>query len=308
MFTLQYLSKDRRYFNAMLGVTQEEFTKLADRIRTDWTVAVRSHQKQRSRQRAPGAGRKHVFRTCEEQLLVFLLWTRLYPTYLVLEMMVGADEATCCRIIHRMAPLLHGRFLAPPRKGQRKIRSLAELKETYPDVWEAYVDATEQQIQRPGDRRSNRKYRSGKKKRHTVKAQIIVGGDGIILHASETVEGKRHDLRLMKDTIAPTCDSAGIPMGGDLGYQGVADAFPNLAILIPVKRHRGKQKLTRAERAYNRMLSRLRIIVEHTFCRMKQFRALADTFRHRRSFHTSLFHALANVVNCKTLTRAGKLA
>lgn len=309
MFTLQSLRQDPRYFRALLGVTVETFDAIAASIRPAWDRAITSRRLPATeRKRRVGGGRKLRFPTVEEQLFVFLLWARLYPTYLLLEAMVGGDEATCCRVIHRIAPLLQGRIELPEHRGRRKLRSLDELKEVYPEVWEVIVDATEQRIPRPSRKRDNRKFRSGKRKAHTVKAQVIVSPEGRILHISPSVEGKRHDLRLLTDTLAPTVRNGSVIPILDRGYQGLERYLPNLVALLPVKRHRGKRVLTRSERAYNRMLSRLRIVVEHAFARLKRFRVLAEVFRHSRSFHHSVFCAIASTVNQAMLTTGRKAA
>ncbi len=46
----------------------------------------------------------------------------------------------------------------------------------------AFTDCTEQQIPRPLDKRRRKDYYSCKKKRHTVKMQLMVNNQGIIIH------------------------------------------------------------------------------------------------------------------------------
>ena len=46
----------------------------------------------------------------------------------------------------------------------------------------AFIDCTEQQIPRPIDNKRRDAYYSGKKKRHTVKTQIMVNNRGFIIH------------------------------------------------------------------------------------------------------------------------------
>ena len=60
----------------------------------------------------------------------------------------------------------------------------------------AFIDSTEQQIPRPKDRRKRKAYYSGKKKRHTVKTQIMVNNRGFIIHKSVKKKGKRHDYMI----------------------------------------------------------------------------------------------------------------
>jgi hypothetical protein len=46
----------------------------------------------------------------------------------------------------------------------------------------AFTDSTEQQIPRPVDKDRRKMYYSGKKKRHTVKNQLMVNNHGYIIH------------------------------------------------------------------------------------------------------------------------------
>ena len=58
----------------------------------------------------------------------------------------------------------------------------------------------------------------------------------------------------------------------DKGYQGLAELHANSC--TPTKKPR-KQKLDKDERQHNRLLSRLRIVVEHVNRRLKIFRISA---------------------------------
>lgn len=66
---------------------------------------------------------------------------------------------------------------------------------------------------------------------------------------------------------------------GDSGYQGMMKLYGNSR--TP---HKGwkKRPLTKEQRAENRLLSKLRIVVEHVICRLKVFRILKEVYRNRR--------------------------
>jgi hypothetical protein len=57
----------------------------------------------------------------------------------------------------------------------------------------ASIDSTEQQIPRPADKNKRKMYYSGKKKRHTVKNQVMVNNRGFITHKATHKKGRRHD-------------------------------------------------------------------------------------------------------------------
>ena len=65
----------------------------------------------------------------------------------------------------------------------------------------------------------------------------------------------------------------------DSGFQGVAKLHANSR--TPHKRWRGRP-LTKEQKAYNRALAKKRILAEHLIRRLKVFRILKETYRHRR--------------------------
>lgn len=291
---------------AMTGLRINEFQRLVEETMTDWSGLKAARTLNTSDlKRKRGGGRKETFKTCEEQLFIFLFWARSYPTLLMLEMLLGADEVTHWRIVNRMTPLLSKRRIVAVQPGRKRIRNMAELKKAFPEIHdvikEIIVDATEQRIQRPKDKRKNKKYRSGKKKAHTVKTQIITDAkSGRILHVSPTVEGKRHDFRLFKETVCPSATDDGITLLADSGYQGLHDQRPGLtSARVAMKRFRGAPPLTRKQRKENRLLSKTRIFVEHAFGRMKQYKVLDHVYRHAVKRYNPLFRAIVSITNLK---------
>ena len=305
------LLNQERFMKATTGLRIGEFQRLVEETKGDWNALKSARTLSiEDRERKVGGGRKQTFATCEEQLFLVLFWMRSYPTLLMLEVLFSGDEVTHWRIIQRITPLLSKRRISVVQPGRKRIRSMEEMKEAFPEIHEAIqdmlVDATEQRIQRPKDKRKNKKYRSGKKKAHTVKTQIITdAASGRILHVSHTVEGKRHDFRLFKETVCRTATDGGIRLLADSGYQGLKDQFPNLVkAQVAMKRFRGAPPLTRKQRRENRLLSKTRIFVEHAFGRMKQYKVLDHVFRHAIKRYNPVFRAIASITNLKLEMRA----
>jgi hypothetical protein len=295
----------------MTGLRIKEFQRLVEETKVDWTGLKQMRTRPESDlKRRRGAGRKETFSTCEQQLFIVLFWMRSYSTLLMLEILFEGDEVTHWRTLHRVTPLLSARRLSVSQTGRRRIRNMEELKEAFPDIHaaieEMLVDGTEQRIQRPKNKRKNKQYRSGKKKAHTVKTQVIVDARSKrILHVSKTVEGKKHDFRLFKETVCPTATDGGHVLLADSGYQGLQDQFPNLSSAKVVKkRFRGAPPLTRQERKQNRLLSKTRIFVEHAIGRLKQYKVLDHVFRHRLNRYNPIFRAVASITNLKLEMRA----
>lgn len=308
MMRYHSLCKRQKQFQSFTGLTVEEFDRLAALIHTAWDIqrSERLRQQNPEPRRKEGGGRKYALETFEDQLLLALVWSRLYLVYFVLEHLFGIDESTVSRTIRRIAPLLQDRFMLPARLPKRKIRTLEELKEFLPpdiDLDDILADGTEQAIPRPQKKKKRTAHHSGKKKRFTVKTQIATTRKGYIIHVSKPVPGRMHDYRLFKRSILPQIIPKGSRFYGDSGYQGVRKDFPDLSSLIPYKRTKKHQELTRTEKVYNGRQRRIRVKIEHTLSRLKKYRALADTYRHSLQNYESTFRFVANVVNFRMIHR-----
>ena len=159
----------------------------------------------------------------------------------------------------------------------RRLRNVEEVEIYFPG-FKAFIDSTEQEIQRPKDKRKRKNYYSGKKKRYTVKTQYLVNKEGTILHKSKSKKGRKHDYPVYKNEhpIIPT----NVENYYDLGYQGIEKDFPDSKAVLPVKKKRNIQ-LTKTEKRYNKKHSRQRVIVEHPICRIKKFGIMGSRYRNR---------------------------
>lgn len=302
------LGKRQRQFQSFTGLTVEEFDRLVALIRTDWILQrhERLEQHNPERKRKEGAGRKYALETLEDQLLLTLIWSRLYLVYLVLEYLFGIDESTASRTIKRIQPLLTDRFILPERLPTKKIRTIEELKKFLPpdiDLDDILVDGTEQAIPRPEKKRKRTAHHSGKKKRFTIKTQIAATRNGVIIHVSKPIPGRTHDYKLFKASILPKIVPKASRLYGDSGYQGIQKDFPDLLSHIPFKRTCSHTELTHSEKIRNTKQRRIRVRVEHTLSRLKKYRALADTYRHSLQNYENTFRFIANVVNFRMLQR-----
>ncbi len=148
-------------FRQFTGLTVAEFDKLRDDLEPVLAARKAKAQTRRPRQRKPGAGRKSKLGS-DDRLLLVLMYYRVYVTQVVLGGLFGVDAGTACRTIRAVGLALAGVFRIP----ERKVRVGAD------ELAEAFVDATEQPTHRPA--RGPKRYDSGKKKRHTLKHQVVV--------------------------------------------------------------------------------------------------------------------------------------
>ena len=190
----------------------------------------------------------------------------------------GVDKGTVSRALRRIEDLAV-RVLGV----KRAIKVSREEAETL------IIDGTEQPIERP--RRKQRCWYSGKKKRHTIKTEIAVTGQGRIVGVSKPAPGRVHDLEIRRR--APPLPKHS-HVYADSGYQGLQE--DHAAIEIPYKKTKHRP-LTKEERDYNHALSRLRVRVEHRIARLKSFRILAERYRYPRNRYAVEISTVAGIVN-----------
>jgi hypothetical protein len=144
---------------------------------------------------------------------------------------------------------------------------------------EFIIDGTERPIRRPKDQDQQRTLYSGKKKRHTVKNNVITDKRTRKIKAlSLTREGRTHDKKLADEqaVIFPQ----GSKLWKDSGFQGYEPQ--QVQTFQPGKKPKGGQ-LTPAEKAHNAAISSQRIAVEHSIGGVKVYHIVRDVFRNLRA-------------------------
>ena len=84
----------------------------------------------------------------------------------------------------------------------------------------------------------------------------------------------------------------------DSGFQGAADYFPNA--LLPYKATKNNP-LTHDQKAWNRMVAKLRVVIEHINRQLKIFRICKETYRgkgDRGLIRVKIVAALCNFMAC----------
>ena len=112
---------------------------------------------------------------------------------------------------------------------------------------------------------------SGKKKRHTIKTQLMVNNHGIIIHKLEYKKErkkKRHDYDIYKKNHPITPKQ--VVNVFDLGYLGVEKDLPEqLLSSLPNRKKKSMELSQEEEKEYNLQHIKKRIVIEHTICRIK---------------------------------------
>jgi hypothetical protein len=288
------LSRRPAAFRHMTGMTVVEFDGLYRQAEPALGEGRVERLNLRPRQRAIGAGGQFK-NNARDRLLMALFWLRVYPTYDVLGFLFDLDKSNVCRNLHpALAVLRHllGDEIAWPNSHKRKKMKMDQFAEEFADVI-AIVDATEQPTQRPKEKGTQKIYYSGKKKRHTLKHQLTVTREGKIIHIGQTAPGARHDRTMFADSGVGDRLQDDEACMGDKGYQGIQHGCK---AVLPDKKPKGKA-LSAVQRARNRRITQVRIVVEHTIGRMKTFQVLAQTYRHPRESHDEAFEIVAALTN-----------
>lgn len=241
------------HFKRRFGVQRNTFKQMANTLKPFWRPVPKPGTK-------PKLG-------IEDRLLVALEYWREYRTYCHIGSSWGVSESTVCRIVHWVEDALmrSGRFRLPGKK--QLVRGFGQ-----PEV--VVVDVTETPIERP--KRRQRKFYSGKKKRHTLKCQLVVEPANGTIVCTFFGKGRRHDFKLFQVSgvhFHPQTESL-----QDKGYQGMQKLHPNSR--LPRKNPRGGQ-LAAEDKAYNRTLARERVVIEQVNRCLKIFRILAERYRNR---------------------------
>lgn len=275
MISLEYAKRTDRLMRATTSLTVGEFEVLARRLDVVWSARRAAKTVAgTARQRQPGGGRKGCLDSAEQKLFFILLYYKAYPTQDVMGLLFGITQGQVSDWVKRLTAVVSD--LIPLHRPVRQARPLAQLLAEQPELQELIIDGTERRLPRPQHRGRQKRFYSGRKKRHAIKNVIIVGRRKV-LWCSPTVPARSHDK--------PVADKARLRLPakihllGDSGFEGLEAG--QAGVVTPWKRRRGR-KLHWHRRKFNRLLAKHRIAVEHTLASVKRLRILRDEFRNRR--------------------------
>lgn len=280
------LRRSPNAFRQLTGITPVVFDQLLTDLTPRYEQAETKRKSRPGRQRQPGAGRKHAL-SLGDRLLMLLIYYRTYTTHAFLGFLFGVDDSAISRNINPLQPLLAGIFRIPERR----------VKLDPEDVRELFFDATERPTRRP--QKGQQEFYSGKKKRHTIKNQVVTArrtkppGPGQkpqrlrIAAVSESFPGSVHDKKVYDKTRVVTPVDA--RRTGDTAYIGTS-------LETPTRKPRGGE-LTTSQKEANRVVSRRRIVAEHGIGKMKVWRIASERYRNPVRRHTLIMKNVAGLHN-----------
>jgi hypothetical protein len=297
MFRLNfsYLEKHPDLFPSVFGISQSQFLMLLVGFSRALRKAEIKKASFRGRVRAIGGGRRPHLSSDFEKLGFILLYYKVYPTFRLAQFIFGFDKRNVQLWVRFLEPVLFNVVKHKLELPSRKVNTVHGLYEQFPALKEILIDATERPIQRPKNKKQNKKYYSGKKKMHTVKNQIIVNPNNKkILAISETHEGKRHDKRIFdEDKNFMKIPEKALALA-DTAYQGIIHPF--LTVVVPKKKPPNGE-LTKEEKQNNQQISKIRVRVEHPLSYLKHFNILSHKFRSRLDRIQQPFETIAAIYN-----------
>lgn len=290
MLTVPLKSSDERLFKALTGLSKAEFQKLLPLfVESYYEIRQEKYEQSKSkRKRKPGGGQKGKLKSMALKLFFILYYLKTYPTFDVLGFVFGLDRARACTNVHALAPILQRALSKLGMLPKRAFESVEEMKAAFENIKDLFIDVTEREQARPKDNEEQRKKYSGKKKKHTVKNTVISTACKMILFLGYTVVGSIHDYHLLKEEFPPEQDwFVTFKLWVDLGYLGIKKEYEALEINIPHKKPRKSkakpaQALTAEQKAENRQISQVRIVVENAISGLKRFNILTSKFRNRK--------------------------
>lgn len=310
MFSYERLSNKPAIFRSFTGLDVPEFDEVYDVVESRYYDFERERLSRREdRENEIGGGRPFKLEL-QDRLLMLLVYYRLYVTSTLAGFLFDVDHSTVLRDTHMLEPLVRECLPLPKKvykKLTRRLRTIEEVEELFPG-FKAFIDSTEQEIPRPKKDATKRKtHYSGKKKKHTVKTQLTVNSNGLIVHKTNHARGRRHDLDVYRKNHPDLPKE--VEQGFDRGYDGVKKYFPDLKCVVPFKKRAGGKgkggvkapELTPEQKKFNKELSKERVIVEHTISRMKKFRIMADEFRNRLKRYDVMTDIVSGLVNLRIL-------
>ena len=269
--TLMYtkLTERKKIFKRLVGVKKETFEHMVE--------IVRKAENQRIWKETRGRNPKL---SIEDQVLLCLWYLRVYTTQFYLGMVMWIAESNVCRICRKIENILikSWEFNLPKKK---------ELYEW--DFETLLLDATECEIERPKNRQ--RKYYSGKQKKHTQKVQILVD-KRLKIMGVKWGRGKRHDKKLFDKSKLPIPKEK--KLLADSWYQGIQKKHKNT--ILPKKWSKHKP-LTKENKKSNKEKASNRIYVEHVIWKLKIFNILDLPYRNRRKRFMLRFNLISWIYN-----------
>src|ERR1044071_9251845 len=175
---LQHYSEDR--VRALFGLTPQALGELLAAVLPVLIARRQEGQQRRSgRQRGWGGGRRRRLQPYQEVLLT-LVYLRHNTAHAIVGELFGVSADTSENTFHEVVAVLRDVCPAPRWEAEKQWKRAEPTWQ--PDaVDRVLIDSFETPVPRPSEPQAQQRRYSGKKKRHTLKTQVVTDPQGVIL-------------------------------------------------------------------------------------------------------------------------------
>jgi len=289
VLSYQQLKHHPRALRAFTSLDQAEFEKLLTHFEMAYhAYRYDQHVTKKSRKRRYGGGRKPRLTFMEDKLLFILCYFKVYPLQEVMAFLFDTSQGRVNEWIHTLSIVLKmalGEAQSLPERDPKNLEQTLALCLAVDFI----IDGTERRIQRPKDATEQQEKYSGKKKAHTVKNNLISDvEERLVRYLSQTFAGRLHDKRICdeEDYVFPP----GSFLFKDTGFQGFE---PDQVCTYQPKKKPRNQELSAADKAENKIISSIRILIEHVIAGVKRCRIVHDILRNTKAQFDDLVMEIA---------------
>ena len=289
-YTWDYIQKHPKETKRLLGINYEQLRQLIEQGKLLNRMKQEEVEKNKIRIIKAGGGNNPKLSE-EEQIILMLIYLRHHLSFQILGLLFQVSESTAHNLFNYWQKLFQENL--PPSLLEQVKKSPEEMEtilNTLTDC-ELIVDSAEQVIERPLDYQAQKKYYSGKQKRHTFKNQFIVLPKGReIVDVVVGKPGLMSDIKICRQTLNKFNSQQ--VFCGDKAYVGEAQ------IIIPVKKPKNEE-LTPKQKEENKVLSSERVFVEHLIRVVKIFKVIQERFRLHKNRYNSVILTVCGLVRLR---------
>lgn len=268
-----------KQFLALTSIEVDEFNALLKVFTPLWERHYRYNTLE-GKKRAFPTNKEHgkcVLRGTGQKLFFLLVYLKTNSLQEHQAAIFGISQPVVSRISKTLLTVLNQALkemhLAPCRDGEELLKRLSEYKERAFNY-----DGTDRDINRNVDQKAQKEEFSGKHHSHTIKNLVLSDDSKFIHYLSPTEIGSCHD-KAMADEY-PILLPKGSVCRQDLGFLGHNPV--GVIIEQPFKKPKGGE-LSFSQKLYNKMLSAMRVSIEHVNSGIKRLRLVKDAIRIRNT-------------------------
>ena len=287
---IDYIHKYPHRSKRILGINYKQFLQLVQQASVRQSQRRERIEQTKMRVNAAGGGRKPILST-QAEIGLCLFYLRHLPTFEILGLQFGISKTSANDIFHYWLRILREILPASLLEQVKNQVSDWEAVQEILTEFELLVDSSEQHRERPGNYQEQKKFYSGKKKKHTFKNQFI-----ILPQAQDIVDvivglpGPASDINLLQEQRKKFATQQ--QFKGDKAYIGQDN------VATPHKKPKNRE-LSESQKEENKNFSSSRILIEHLIRLVKIFQIAAQRFRLRPQTYQRIILTVCGLVRVR---------